>query len=138
MDRLAADLGRAAILGSVYYLAGRFGWSVADSGVAFAPACGIAVAALLLFGYRLFPAVAAGAFFLSLSAEIAEIAALGIALGASLQAVAGAYILKRVDFDVEFKRGKDIFNFFAFGAAASAVFSAGIGVLFLAFTGALA
>jgi diguanylate cyclase (GGDEF)-like protein/PAS domain S-box-containing protein len=139
VERFAADLGKAAILVAAYYIAGRLGLSTAtaEGGIVLAPACGIALAALLLFGYRFFPAVAVAAFLLSANTGMSHIAAIGIALGATLQALTGAYILKRTDFDPGLGCGKDVFKLLVFGAAGSAVFSAGIGVLSLAFAGAL-
>ncbi|HET6757491.1 MAG TPA: PAS domain S-box protein [Burkholderiales bacterium] len=139
MQRFASDFARAATLVAAYYIAGRLGLSVAtaEGGMTIAPAAGISLAALLLFGYRLFPAVLVGAFLLSMSTGTPHVAAFGVALGATLQALGGAYVLKWIDFDPNLRRGKDVFKLFVFGAAASSVFSAGIGVLSLAFAGGL-
>src|SRR5205814_8799656 len=57
---------------------------------------GIALAALLLFGYRLWPAVFVGAFAVNLWTGAPMLAALGIAVGNTLEAVAGAFALRRI------------------------------------------
>src|SRR5689334_21387412 len=49
---------------------------------------GIAIAALLLFGYRLWPAIFVGAFVANLWTGASALAALGIACGNTLEAVA--------------------------------------------------
>ena len=56
---------------------------------------GIAVAALVLLGLRLFPGVAVGAFLANLSLGSPPLTAAVIALGATLAAVAAAWLLAR-------------------------------------------
>src|SRR5947208_1455612 len=52
---------------------------------------GIALAALLLYGFRLWPAIFVGAFVANLWTGAPVLAALGIASGNTLEAVAGAF-----------------------------------------------
>ena len=58
------DLVRIALLAAAYFAAGKLGLSLAsvnDSTTAVWPPAGIAVASLLMFGPRVWPAVAIGA-----------------------------------------------------------------------------
>jgi signal transduction histidine kinase/ActR/RegA family two-component response regulator len=54
---------------------------------------GVAVAALFLYGIRLWPAILLGAFFSNLMSGAVPPVALGIAVGNTLEAVIGAYLL---------------------------------------------
>ena len=69
---------------------------------------GITLAALFLYGYRLWPVVMLAAFVLNFSIGAGVAASLGIALGETLQALAGAYFLKTyTDFDPRFAKLHD-------------------------------
>ncbi|HYI87837.1 MAG TPA: MASE1 domain-containing protein, partial [Burkholderiales bacterium] len=59
------------------------------------PPSGIALAALLLGGTRLWPAVLAGSFLANITIDGVIFAALTIAAGSSLQAVAMAALVRR-------------------------------------------
>src|SRR5256885_9860507 len=63
------------------------------------PPTGIALVALLLFGFRLWPAVFAGALCVNLLAGAPLLAAIGIASGNAIEAVAGAGLLRFFPFD---------------------------------------
>ena len=61
-----------AALALVYFLAGKFGLSMAyvhRSATAVWPPTGIALFALLVFGYRVWPAIFAGAFAVNLMTD---------------------------------------------------------------------
>src|SRR4030095_6316242 len=60
------------------------------------PAYGIALAAILTCGYRVWLAVAAGAFVVAFFSPVPHIAALGQAAGATLAAMTGALLLQRI------------------------------------------
>ena len=60
------------------------------------PATGIAVAAVLVFGYRAWPAVAVGAGVLTASTGAPALAVIGIAIGNTLEALAAAAVARRV------------------------------------------
>src|ERR1700731_2790877 len=60
------------------------------------PPTGIALAALLLFGYRLWPGIALGAFLANATANEPLPVACGIAVGNTLEAVVGAWLLQRL------------------------------------------
>ncbi|MCI4336438.1 MAG: MASE1 domain-containing protein [Thermoplasmata archaeon] len=94
-------------LGSSYVLAGKLGLflAVGNSSVsAVWPPTGIAIAALLLGGAELWPAVFAGAFLVNLTTTGDVGSSLGIAGGNTLEAVVGAYLATR------FAGGKHAFS----------------------------
>jgi integral membrane sensor domain MASE1 len=92
------------------------------------PPTGIALAALLVFGRKLWPAIAFGAFVVNFSSGAPLPVACGMAAGNTLEAVVGATLLVRVcAFDRSIGRVRDVFAL-AFAAAASTLMSASIGV----------
>ena len=96
------------------------------------PPSGIALAALLLFGLRLAPGVAIGAFAVNLWNSGSLIGALGVSAGNTLAAVAGAWALTRLfRFDVRLMRLRDMVAFLLVGAAASPLIAATLGPLML-------
>jgi PAS domain S-box-containing protein len=99
------------------------------------PASGIALAALLTYGYRVWPAVAAGAFLVAFQSPVPALTALGQAAGASAETVAGAFLLRRVaHFDPALLRLRDALAF-VLVAFTSALVSASIGIFSLYSTG---
>jgi PAS domain S-box-containing protein len=93
------------------------------------PAAGIALAAFLLFGYQVWPGVAAAAFLLTLLSPIPPGAAVAYGLGSTLAALSGAFLLRRVvNFDTSLSRLRDALGLIVLGAFGSSVVSASIGV----------
>ncbi len=69
---------------------------------------GIALAAVILRGYRLWPVIMLAAFTVNISIGAGVIVSFGIALGETLQVLAGAYFLKQyVGFDLALARLRD-------------------------------
>jgi PAS domain S-box-containing protein len=100
------------------------------------PAYGIALASLLAYGYRVWPAVAASAFLVAVQGSVSPLAAAGQAAGATIAAISGTYALCRIPhFDPALTRLRDALGLIALGAFASAVLSASIGILSLYATG---
>ena len=92
----AASIGALA---AVYFLTATFGLSLGAVGgfaTAVWPPTGIALASLLLFGTRLWPGVALGAYLVNTVSGAPPVSAAGIALGNTLEALLGAYLLRRV------------------------------------------
>jgi signal transduction histidine kinase/integral membrane sensor domain MASE1/CheY-like chemotaxis protein len=82
----------------LYVAAGKFGLQFAflhDSATAVWAPTGIALAALLLYGLRLWPAILAGAFIVNLTTSGTLSSSLGIAIGNTLEAVVGAWLGNR-------------------------------------------
>jgi signal transduction histidine kinase/CheY-like chemotaxis protein len=85
-------------LTAIYFGAGTLGLSLAilqPNASAVWPPTGLALAALLLFGYRLWPAVFIGAFLVNLAIKTPLAPSLAIATGNTLEAVAGAILTRR-------------------------------------------
>jgi len=128
-----------ALLTLIYYVAGRIGLALAvvnPSASGVWPSTGIALAALLLFGHRLWPAVFLGALWVNLTTSGAVGASLMIAVGNTLEAVLGAYLVNlyasgRHAFD----QSRTIFRFIVLAAMLSTALSATLGTGTLALSG---
>jgi len=132
MDKRTRYLAQVVALAAVYYGAAKLGLELAfetASVTAVWPPTGIALAALVLGGYRLWPGVALGAFLANSGTGIPVYAVLGITLGNTLEAVAGTYLLRRFgDFRPSLERVRDVLALVAGGAIVSTMISATIGV----------
>jgi PAS domain S-box-containing protein len=87
------------VLAVVYFVAGRFGLSLAlvnQSATAIWPATGIAIAACLLGGIRLWPAVLVGAFLVNLTTTQSVVPSFLIALGNTAECVIVASFMRRL------------------------------------------
>src|SRR5262245_52631996 len=95
----ALYLVQVALVAAVYVGAAKLGLTmalVAEQVTVVWPPTGIALAALLLFGYRIWPGIALGAFLANATASAPLHMAAGIALGNTLEALAGAWMLSRL------------------------------------------
>ena len=121
---------QVAIVALSYIFVARIGLSL-DAVGGFAtlvwPASGIALASLLLGGFRLWPAVAIGAFAINYVTGASVLAALGIALGNTAEALVGAYLLKRIDFKNSLERVRDVLAMIVLAAALSTLVAATAG-----------
>ena len=96
------------------------------------PAYGVALAAILVWGYRVCPAILVAAFVVAFFSPVPHIAALGQAAGATLAATTGAFFLLRfAAFRRSLSRLPDALNLIVFGGFGSALISATLGVLVL-------
>lgn len=123
--------GIAIFLATVYAAAAIIGLTHAAVGstvtLIWAPS-GIALAALLLFGVRLAPGVAFGAFVANAWTGVPLAVAAGIATGNTLEALLGVWLLTRfAGFHNALDRKRDVFAMLAFAALASTMLSASIG-----------
>src|SRR5215831_5107429 len=97
---------QVAGLALAYFCCGRFGLSLAfvhPSATAVWPPSGVSLAALVIGGLRLWPGVFLGAFLVNIFTPASVPVTLGIALGNTLEAVAGALLVQR------FARGAEAF-----------------------------
>jgi PAS domain S-box-containing protein len=125
-------LAKMAGLALVYFAAAKVGLLTAFRAPQvspFWPPSGIALAALVLLGRDLWPGVALGAFFANLTAanETAAVA-FGITVGNTLEAVAGAWLLRRAGFHSSLSRLRDVLALLTLGAVFSTAISATLGV----------
>src|SRR5271168_5340191 len=128
-----------AALATVYFLAGELGlrFAVANgTATAVWPCTGIALAALLIFGYQAWPGIFLGALFTALSTPDHFVTALGVATGSTLEAVLGYYLITRFASGKQvFERAQDIFKFAFFAGLLAPAISATIGVSSTFFAG---
>src|SRR5262249_25585546 len=90
---------QVAGLAAVYFVAAKLGLTmafVAEQVTAVWPPTGIALVALLLFGYRAWPGIALGAFLVNATTNAPLGTAAAIALGNTLEALAGGSPLRRL------------------------------------------
>jgi PAS domain S-box-containing protein len=98
MGRSLTYLLRVAALAVVYYFAARIGLSYASIGHSISlvwPPTGVALAALVAWGYPYWPGVALGAFLANASTPVTLAAAGGIAAGNTLEALVAAHLVRR-------------------------------------------
>ncbi len=128
----------AALFG-LYVVAGKLGLSLAfvhASASPVWPPTGIALAALLTLGYRVWPAIFAGAFVVNATTMGSVATSLGIATGNTLEGVLGAYLVNRYANGARvFDHSQDVFKFAGFAALLSTLVSATVGVGSLALGG---
>ncbi len=99
------------------------------------PPTGIALAALLIFGYRVWPGISLGILLGSILTGADLGLALGMTIGNTLEALAGAYLLKRfVNFHNSMDRIRDVVGF-GFVSVFSTTISATIGTITLMLLG---
>src|SRR6266487_4677297 len=99
MKRHLLILGGNLVLAAVYFLSGQYGLSLASvnpSATPIWPPSGLALAGVMLLGYRDWPGIFAGAFLLNLATAGTLFTSLGIALGNTLEAVTGGWLLHRL------------------------------------------
>src|SRR5579862_4608071 len=129
--RLRVDLAGMAIVAVVYYCAAKLGFLVAFVAEQVSPVwppTGIALSALLLMGPRVWPGIAIGAFLANFTTHEPVATAFGIATGNTLEAVAGAWLLRRfVGFDCSLRHFKDAVGLVVLAAGVSTTISATIG-----------
>jgi PAS domain S-box-containing protein len=132
---LAAILALAA----VYFCAGKLGLSLAyihASASAVWPPAGLALAALLLWGYRLWPGIFLGAFLVNITTQGSVATTFGIASGNTLEALLGAWAINRFANGAKaFERARNIFKFILLAPILSTVVSATLGVTSLTLGG---
>jgi len=124
------DIMRIEVVCVLYFVTATFGLSLDTvSGFATAvwPPTGIALAALVLYGYRLWPGIAVGAFLVNCFAGAPVLAAGGMALGNTLEAVLGTVLLTRVvGFRPALDRLQDVLGLVVLAAGVSTLVSATI------------
>src|ERR671936_2295838 len=120
----------AAVFG-VYVLAGKAGLALAfvnASASAVWPPTGIALAAALVLGTRVWPAIALGAFVVNVTTAGSALSSLSIATGNTLEALVAAALVRRYANGIHaFDRPQDVLKFTMLAAAGTAI-SATIGV----------
>src|SRR6185369_13249278 len=125
-------LARTIIILTAYFVAGELGQATTNIrsgniGPVW-PAIGVSLAAILLCGDRAWVGVAIGAFLVEILSPVPFLAAIGQAAAATLAALSGAFLLRRIaGFQTSLSRLRDALALIG-GALGSAMVSATIGV----------
>ena len=135
---MSQSLRRVALLfglAAVYYFAAKLGLRFAyinSSVTTIWPPTGIALAAFVLLGYRVWPAILGAAFLANFATTGAVLPSIGIAIGNTAEGLLGAYLVNRFARGGRvFNRVRDILRFTLLAALVSTVVSATIGILSL-------
>ncbi len=137
-SRRFSGLPLIGILTVIYFIAGKLGLTLASLHANASPVwppAGIALAALLLLGYRAWPAIFVGAFLVNLTTAGNVATSLAIATGNTVEALVGAWLVNRFAGSTNvFDRPQGVFKF-ALSAAISTIISPFFGVTSLALAG---
>ena len=132
------DWKAAAILAAVYFVIEKFGVALAfghSGAVPLWPPTGIALAALLVWGYRVWPGILLGAFLASVTGSGEVAVSAGVAAGNTLEGLAGAWLVNRfAGGRFFFEHPLDVFKFALLVGMASLI-SPPVGVMNLSFHG---
>jgi signal transduction histidine kinase len=126
------------VLAGVYVGAAKLGLALRVAHGVITPVwapTGLAIAALVLFGTRLWPGVAIGALVANATSGVSVPVATGIAVGNTLEALTATYLLRRVGFDGALARARDVLLLVAVACLAATTVSATIGTVTLAVSG---
>ncbi len=130
---------RILLVAVIYLIAGKLGLRLAfvnPSATAVWPPTGIALAALLILDYQVWPGVFLGAFLVNITTAGSIATSVGIAVGNTLEALVGCYLVNRFAHgDKAFSRAQDIFRFAALAGLVSTSVSATLGVASLSLGG---
>jgi TolB-like protein/integral membrane sensor domain MASE1/class 3 adenylate cyclase/Flp pilus assembly protein TadD len=137
-SRRFSGLPSIGILTVIYFISGKLGLMLASLHANASPVwppAGIALAALLLLGYRAWPAIFVGAFLVNLTTAGNIATSLVIATGNTLEALVGTWLVNRFAGSTNvFDRPQGVFKF-ALSAAISTIISPVFGVTGLALAG---
>src|SRR5213596_371457 len=136
--RAFSGLPVIGLLTLVYFIAGKFGLILASLHASASPVwppAGIALAALLVLGYRAWPAIFVGAFLVNVTTVGNVATSLAIASGNTLEAICGAWLINRLAGGTTvFDRPQGVAKF-ALAAVVSTIISPAFGVTSLALAG---
>jgi signal transduction histidine kinase len=123
---------------ALYFVAGKLGLSApftSGNVSPFWPASGIALASVMLWGYSIWPAIVTAAFFVNFWSPIPFKAAVGIAVGNTVAALFGGFLLRRfANVNVTLDRLRDVIAVLTLGAFVSPLLAATVGTLTLSLT----
>ena len=115
----------------IYFVAGKLALQLAflnASATAVWPCTGIALAALLIYGYRIWPAIFVGAFLVNLTTAGTALTSAEIASGNTLEALAGCYLVTRFAGGTRaFQRSQNIFTFVLLAGMVGSAIGASVG-----------
>ncbi len=137
-SRRFSELPLIGILAVIYFIAGKLGLMLASLHASASPVwppAGIALAALLLLGYRAWPAIFIGAFLVNVTTAGNVATSFVIATGNTLEALVGAWLVNRFAGGTNvFDRPQGVFKF-ALATGISTIISPAFGVTSLGVAG---
>ena len=137
-SRRFSGLPLIGILAVIYFIAGKLGLMLASLQASSSPVwppAGIALAGLLLLGYRAWPGIFIGAFLVNVTTAGNVATSFAIATGNTLEALVGAWLVNRFAGGTNvFDRPQGVFKF-ALAAGISTIISPAFGVTSLALAG---
>jgi len=126
------EAGSALALAAVYFAAGKLGLRLAfvhESATAVWPPTGIGLAACLILGYRIWPAIFLGAFLVNVTTAGSWPTSIGIATGNTLESLLGALLVSRwAGGRKSFERPVDVLRFAFLAGLVATTVSATVGV----------
>ncbi len=125
---------RPLVVAAGYFVGGYLGLSIPYIGSQITliwPPTGIALAALLLWGYRIIPGIWLGAFLVNLATGASWVPSLGISIGNTLGPFAACLLLQRAGFERRMDKHRDVVIFVLAGAVLPMTITAMIGSLTL-------
>ncbi|MDQ5982388.1 MAG: hypothetical protein QG549_385 [Patescibacteria group bacterium] len=132
MSKYLWYIARVALLTIVYLVCAELSEKTIVPGEAATliwPSAGVGIAALYIFGYRLWPGIALGVLLHSTSDMRPFFPfAMCAALGATIAAVISVYLLKKTQFDRSLTRMRDVTKFVIYAGLLAPTISATIGV----------
>src|SRR5260370_42036209 len=139
MHKTRQDLAVVAVLAVVYFCAAKLGLRFAfvhPSATALWAPTGITLAALLVFGFRVWPGAFLGAFFANITTAGSVLTSIGVATGNTLEGVVGCFLVRRFARGQQaFERAQDVFKFAFLAGMGSTTISATLGVTTLSLGG---
>jgi serine phosphatase RsbU (regulator of sigma subunit)/anti-sigma regulatory factor (Ser/Thr protein kinase) len=129
-----------ALVALAYYAGGRLGLGLSLVGANVTPLwppTGVAVAAMLVLGRRMWPAVAVAAFAVNVPISETLVAAAVTAIGNTVAPYLAVVLLERVGFRRQLERRRDALAIIVLGALAAMLVSASIGAATLVVAGTI-
>lgn len=124
---------------AVYVIAGKAGLLApftSGNVSPFWPPAGVALAGMLLFGYRIWPAIVLGAFIVNFFTAVPHLAAAGMAVSNTVGPLCGTWLLHRLPgFRPSLRRLRDVLGMVILGGFCGTAVSATLGAVVLLLTG---
>src|SRR5262249_33215076 len=137
--RSLSQLALLASLTLIYFGAGKLGLRLAfvnASATAVWPPTGIGLAAALLLGYGIWPAILLGAYLVNVTTSGSVSTSIAIAVGNTLESILGAYLVNRFAHGRHvFEQARDLFAYVLLACIVSTTVSATVGVTSLTVSG---
>ena len=133
--RSGKDLALLALVAGAYFLAGILGLKITVLHPPVSPVwppVGVGLAALILLGYRVWPAIFLASFLVCEAGHTPVKAALAISIANLLEVLIATYLINRFSRGVKtFETAWDVIKFVAFGSVLTPIISASICIAYL-------